>query len=392
MMSCEDLFQLENAFALLVNPETTPGKADPVQSMASAASSMFRSWERSLLSNASEQSLKRYFSLHLECVAHLLQILDTVYKDPSSNSLRHVHYTETSQILLSIIDELLKRHRGYFNCRIQAPNIWQEKWIGSHTDLLDSVINSEFRTLAGANLSEILYVYCSDLLSSTISYHNLFHSFIYTLNLLQALQSLHTSGRLNPESLAEKLLYLDFNYLPYAVGLQDQMLHKAGELRDKTEQLAYFEQQKRLVSLQQNTDGLKCQTRWPSLSTMLGGWLDEQINKLESKLFQEEINLPVAGKKVLLQLPVAQIAFFARLFVDGKLLNGLSLTELFDFISKNFSSKKQSVISPGSLSKEYYSPEQVTAGRVRGFLLDMVAYINRHFFPLLAAGIVLNHF
>ncbi|GAA4326250.1 hypothetical protein GCM10023149_28930 [Mucilaginibacter gynuensis] len=125
---------------------------------------------------------------------------------------------------------------------------------------------------------------------------------------------------------------------------------------------------------------------------MLGGWLDEQINKLESKLFQEEINLPVAGKKVLLQLPVAQIAFFARLFVDGKLLNGLSLTELFDFISKNFSSKKQSVISPGSLSKEYYSPEQVTAGRVRGFLLDMVAYINRHFFPLLAAGIVLNHF
>ena len=117
---------------------------------------------------------------------------------------------------------------------------------------------------------------------------------------------------------------------------------------------------------------------------MLCGWLAEEINCIEKSMMENHDLFQPPNEKLSLNLSVAHLACLTRLFFEENLFNNARLTGIFKFIACHYSTKRQTDISTGSLSKEYYSTSQVTAAVVRGILLKMVARINRNFFPVLA--------
>jgi hypothetical protein len=136
------------------------------------------------------------------------------------------------------------------------------------------------------------------------------------------------------------------------------------------------------------TPGFSMHPYWPSLSVMLGGWLTEEVAVLR------QVPQPVAPDtvesrpvKYPLNLSVAHLACLLNLFCSAKVPGNQNLTELFNFVTAHFSSKRQENISAKSLSKAYYSITQVSAANVQGLLQQMISAINRKYFPL-ASGLV----
>jgi hypothetical protein len=90
------------------------------------------------------------------------------------------------------------------------------------------------------------------------------------------------------------------------------------------------------------------------------------------------------SEKQILNLSVAQIACFIKLFYDEGIFINASITDILKFVVVHYRSKRQQQISYGSLSKEYYSISQVTAAVLKDYLSRMIAKINKHYFPVVA--------
>lgn len=179
--------------------------------------------------------------------------------------------------------------------------------------------------------------------------------------------------------LARELRRLNFNHLGFLQYLQ------TGE-RCRLAALQPAEQLKALRTLRQPT-GPKAITwcydpAWPSLACMLQSWREELIGELAGKA------QPAAApteKPVITKLPlntsVTHLACLLRLLHDEGLL-ALPLAELFKLVPQHFSTKRQAQISPGSLSKEFYTTNQFTAARTRDMLLRLAGRVTARYFPV----------
>lgn len=100
-------------------------------------------------------------------------------------------------------------------------------------------------------------------------------------------------------------------------------------------------------------------------------------------------------EKCPLNISVAYLACFLKVFCDEKLRANVSLSDMFNFVSSHFSTVRRENISAGSLSENFYSTTQVTAAKVQGIQQQMIARINQHYFPLvtwIGAGAALCFF
>jgi len=109
---------------------------------------------------------------------------------------------------------------------------------------------------------------------------------------------------------------------------------------------------------------------------MLLAWLKEEVNLLSIT------SAPgTTPSKIPLNLPVAYLACLIRVFYEEGCFRGVTLTEIFKDMAATFSTVRQPTVSAGSLSKEYYSVNQITAARVKELLQKMVVRLNQQFFP-----------
>lgn len=123
--------------------------------------------------------------------------------------------------------------------------------------------------------------------------------------------------------------------------------------------------------------------QWPAITTMFKTWLSEEAAYLSNRQ-----TTPVT-ERVGLNISVAQLACLIRYFYEAGGYATTNLTHIFKSAVTHFSAKRQAVISPGSLGNRYYNIDQKTAAEVRGLLQEMLAGINRNFFPvLLVASLV----
>jgi hypothetical protein len=218
----------------------------------------------------------------------------------------------------------------------------------------------------------------------------------FTFTSLQYIQSwLHRLSALDLEkerpeaALHSALELLDFNDLAYLNFRQSALANCALQPEEKIE---YLQSEKARLTSMPFTKGLSCRPEWPSLSTLLCGWITEELSFLVSRLQAARTGIVHQPEKYPLDLSVAHLGCLLKMICDTGLPGNRNLTRLFHFVTTHFSTKRQENISARSLSKEFYGISQVTAAKVQGLLQQMIARINQQYFPLLtglAAGAAL---
>lgn len=308
-----------------------------------ACSRVREAWAEAVFSAAGEVELRRYFSFHLKCIAEMAQ---------------RVSGEATQGELLNLVKHIAYYYPKYLDQDAPAPCCYSKKVLDELCDLQALFYKALEKLSLPSDLAGLLLDYNGMVNNAvihtfrTLDYYRLFLKKLAVPGLTEAL-------------IHEAMLEINFNHLGYFAWLRQSF---EGESNYRQLLARYAGQP---VGKEHIYD-----PAWPSINEMICGWLREAI-KLENA--PAEAAPPV---KLPLELSVSHLAFMTRLFVDEKLYGATPLTDIFKFLARNYTTKRQATISPGSLSKEFYSTDQQAAARVRGILQNMVARINRNYFPV----------
>ncbi|MDO3641249.1 hypothetical protein [Mucilaginibacter sp. L3T2-6] len=334
-------------------------------------------WERMLLSGSPDVKLKRYFTFQLRRIAQLpdtplnstlfsqadiLQLTGYLvqftlpYLD-TNVILPHAYLTNTVKSLACRKETLIQR----LNSRIKNNSL--RKSIENYLSLFDQKLLPRFSTLAA------------------LQYYARF------LEELTATQWPAGLPEYTEEWLITELVSLNFNNIRLLKAYQETVRQKLCGLNN-TDKSSLLRAERSRFSFDANIL-LVYDPEWPSTGQMFRSWIDEELTACTGNAVVKPNHSLL--EKIGLELPVPQIALFARLLFEGGIFSKITLTGLVDQISRTFSSKNQACMSPRSLSKNCYTADQVTAAHVRGHLQQMIAFIDKNFFSLIAvisAGIL----
>ncbi|OOQ59988.1 hypothetical protein [Mucilaginibacter pedocola] len=298
-------------------------------------------WQRAAFSDAGGEALQRYFRFHLIGLSELSSACAS---------------GEMQGGLIRLLSGLCRYYPVFFDHDVAAPKLFIDHIVlecaGAHAQLADSLANGPWpQSLGTCLLSYLDSVRAADSMAyGAIGYYRYF---------LETLAGVRCEKRMR-----SMLIEMNFNHLGYFASLQASW-NDSTDLRGTLANYAGQPVQSRYIY----------HPGWPSLKSMACGWLEEAV-KLSCR---PELPAP----KLPLNLSVAHLAYLARLFQEEGLLGNTPLNTIFKFLSANYTTKRQPAISPGSLSKEYYSTSQQSAARVRGLLQAMLARVNRAYFPVL---------
>jgi hypothetical protein len=314
---------------------------------------IIQTWQEVLFSDLPDHSLRRYFTCQLEGIS---KIRDTL---PAAKE------TGMAETLSELTDHLLSKYLKYIDRDLPVPDCYRKKIL---EDLLDDFLF----------VSEKM-VWCKPVVDYLAEFeapgNNLYFSFRSLDYFRLMITELAALGKDSPEDL---LVSLNFNHLGYLLYLQQGASEKLSMMGCDGERKAWLlAESARVKALPERIEAVY-HPDWPTLKTMLTAWLGEQAAPLRE-------TSPVM--KLPLNLSVAQLACWIRLFYEEDCYKETNLTAIFNFYASVYSTKKQISISSGSLSKEYYGTDQVTAAAVLDKLQKMTTRINRNFFPVwIAAG------
>ncbi|WP_428331589.1 hypothetical protein [Mucilaginibacter sp.] len=392
-MLADELYELRLLIERLDKPclDTCPGLqsrlALPGKAMLAACAQVKVAWSAAVFSAASDEQLARYFKFHLQGIRKLSDTLQHLRTGKAEMALFDAHLTSLDAMLLSLVDQLFTFHADFFEPDAIAPVSYRNRLIKALLPEIAAVKGILMHPLIDQELSDGISYYLEEMTANdgaAYSYRALF----YFENWIKALSSTRLeqlSGTLN-ERLLRLLAELEFNELAF---FNYCIRHVSAEfnLPDPGEKLTA------LCAEESLWNGIapakSCyDPEWPALTVLMKGWLSEEIAIVKNRACvfqgQKEESMPV---KLSLDLSVAHLACLVRLFVKEHLLPEENLRMTFKFLAGHCRTKRQPVISPGSLSKEYYSVSQVTAANVRDLLQRMVKRIDRDFFPVwLATG------
>lgn len=291
--------------------------------------SVILDWQRASFSEASDQTLTRYFRRQL----FELSQLDTA-------------------ATLALIDHLWQHHSNFLDTEQTAPPVYQRQLADRLAPALDSV-----RTLFRQDAMVQAYLQRLSVEASHLrfTYRELF----YFRDLVMAL------ANSRPDNAPDMLVCWNFNDLAYLAARQRELAGLADRAALEAEKLRLTALPERVMTAYDPD--------WPSLRTMLLAWLNERLALPDES--------PVAAPKLTLNLSVAQLGCFLRLAYQQGIFREENLAAILRFFATHFSAKRQAFISAGSLTKEYYATNQKTAAVVLDQLQALAGRLKRCFFP-----------
>jgi hypothetical protein len=331
-------------------------------------------WRLSRLRITDESTLCRYLNFHLEELSGLSDLYACA-ADGGHPAVR--------ALLLQLAGQLTGYLKDQVGTQIIAPRIWCEHSIAALAPLSKKLITG----MTGANLDPELHDLISNFIRDAISSANrriyTFRTLGYIRRFLEELSVCDFCGKNIEDEINERLFALEFNHLAYFYYRQHQLMGAIKKHTSLQERLTYFQGTRTSLLSKPAQLTITYDPRWPSLKTMMGEWLKEEIHQMEKQ--QLSVSNAVATRagpeKIPLGISVAYLACFVKVFLAENVMPSTNLAGTFRFISAHCRTKKQPVISPGSLSKEFYSIDQHTAARVREILKKMVSTIDHQFFP-----------
>lgn len=335
---------------------------------------ILRAWEEAVFSNSSEISLMRYFHYHLD---HIINVCTKLYSLPDS-----ARFLIQQNELLSLIDHLRKYYSNYFNESAFAPIIYHQQLVSQHSEIISLVVNNVRNGRLHPDLKACLLNWISDMSDSIGTRKYTFHSLYYFENIIGKIAEIDYTSEYAENLLLSIFTRSNFNSLSFFVYRQDTIRNSSGQFHTQEEKLNYLCRQKADILAIPEMKNIAFDPLWPSLKTMIGNWLTEEIALTEKSLRKGS---EVAVPKIPLEMSVAHMSCLIRLLYEESVFATQNLQSIFKCFAGYFQSKRQTVISPRSLSKEFYSIDQHTAARVRDLLQRMVLRINRNFFPMAVA-------
>ncbi len=333
-----------------------------------------KAWEGVIFSNSSENSLVRYFHYHLDLI---ISVSDNFYVLQDSKEFR-IQQNE----LLALIDHLQHYYLNYFNQNAFSPIIYHQRSVAQLSDIVNMVANKVENGKLNFELKACLLKWISDLSDNVGKRKYTFHSLYYFENIISKMAEIDYTSEDAENSLTSVLTCFNYNSLSFFVFRQKTIRNSSEKFQTSEEKLNFLYRQKAEISSSPEMKDIAYDPSWPSIKTMIGNWLTEEILLAEKSLSKaSEVVVP----KIPLEMSVAHLSCLIHLLYEESVFATQNLQSIFKCFASYFQSKRQAVISPGSLSKEFYSIDQHTAARVRDLLQRMVLRINRNFFPMVVA-------
>lgn len=305
-------------------------------------------WKQAAFSASPDHSVQRYFKYQLTVLAE-----------------QQMKNSEAEQQQLRLVHELLRFLPDAVQSDFSAPDCYR-KWLivqlRAPLRRLSSIIstNPEFEGV-GEFIDEMTKP------GTSIVFR--FRTLTYFERLIRVLDESV------PDLFHQKLIELNFNYLNYWSGLLRKLEGELNHLPDVESRSQYLRAEGAKLKLLPDSGFMAYHADWPSLKILLAGWIDEQLTAGCSR---QSIN----EAKLSLNISVAQLACWLRLLYEEGLFKETNLKAIFQFFADHFTTKKQSSISTGGLSKEYYTGAQVPAALAKDHLEKMLSRLIRHFFPV----------
>jgi len=341
-----------------------------------------KAWEEAVFSNSSENSLVRYFNYHLDRIISISANLSGL---PDSTK-----FLVQQNELLELIDHLRKYYSSYFNENALAPIRFHQRLVSQLSEIMCLVVHGVQRGKLNPGLKTCLLKWFDDISENIGTEKYAFRSLFYFESIVNqiALIDFHSGDAEN--LLISILTRSNYNSLSFFVFRQDTIRSSSGQFHTQEEKLDYFRRQKAETLSSPEVKNIAYDPSLPTIKTMLGDWLMEEILLAEKSLCKGR---DVVVPKIPLEMSVAHLSCLIRLLYEESVFATQNLQFIFKCFAGHYQSKRQAVISPGSLSKEFYSIDQHTAARVRDLLQRMVQRINRNFFPMAVAinAIVLSY-
>jgi hypothetical protein len=354
-----------------------------------------QAWALAVFSDAGEQTLRRYFTFHVQVITALSKRVSSW--TPHVFAYNGVEENEKWQQcvqgeLLGLLDHLREYFARYPEKDLLLPVAYGRHTAGLWREQGNLLLEMLDQVLWDNSLKESLGAYIRHMLRSDDRTRLTFDQVHYFQRFLNELLPVVAQiDAVNGDQLvSDKLLELNFNQLEVFTFQQDRirMMIKG---RLPAAQLTILKNQVLVLSNVKTWHEATYDTRLPSLQAMLTAWLHEEINSKQGKPAGVPVTDPPLNFKLTLQLSVAQLACIIKLFYRAGIYGDTPLTDIFKFTAQHFCTKRQPAMSWQSLSKEYYGLDLVNAGRVRILLKQMITYINEHFFPVMAAiGVVIG--
>lgn len=180
------------------------------------------------------------------------------------------------------------------------------------------------------------------------------------------------------------LIINDFNlpdFFLFCLELWNERISEQGGLIEQKEKL--LDLKSHLYELSVNS-GLKCPWEKHKLYNELNKFLSEKYFLVKERL---KISLHLTnddryqrrGKRVLVNLSVAQFGLFLRLLVEKGILAKEHIGELFSFFAGHFYTPNTDFISAESLQKKSSVVEHATAQKLKAILISMLNWLNTNY-------------
>ena len=328
-------------------------------------------WAFIVFSDLPIACLKRYFTYQLTSLHEALEQLQNPCQ-PQPDS--------PSAILTNQIAHLLTYFDTFTDNSLRSARAYQDRKLTGLKDQTEKVLTLVNASRIDPALKECMLPYLNQLCSCStaisLTYRQLTYAEQWITTLLTTYQE---NQQLTDGKVIQTLRQLNFNHLGF-FSFFKQQTHARFATKCNADRLKIIDEEISNCLPVTALTSLAYDPNWPTIDQLVKGWL------LEEKAMKRGLSLTTA--KLPLNLSVAQLACFLRVFFEENIFGQANLSELFKFIAGHYTTKRQQAISPGSLSKEFYSVSQVNAAVTRDFLQKMLARINKHYFPVWAAIIV----
>jgi hypothetical protein len=352
-----------------VNDRMPAAGGRPASFLEALSGEITGAWSNAVFSNTSEQVLARYFTYHARGLSVLLEQAAAPGEKAGASGL-----------LPGLAGHLYYYYRNYIDPALPVPELWLGLVLEPSRGNYRALAEFLERGVTSAAVKGCLLPYLEALFGQSPGKHISFGQLNYLEALLRRLMPL-TVSRDSGDGVISTLIACNFNHLGFFAALQQEVLLAAKGLPE-ADQLELFQRKASSLPPDGKQAAPAFDPLWPSLAVMLKAWLQEEIGLLENK---RPARLPVptdpAVKKVELGIPVTYLACLIRVFQEEGIFAGQNLSELFRLAAGSLRTRRQPVISAGSLSKEFYGTSQVTAAKVQGLLQRMITHINRLYFP-----------
>jgi len=351
-------------------PEST------IEEMDETIARVGQAWTFAVFSEVTKDALMRYFTYHCKFI---FRLLDT-------NTSKHTAAPSLlTEKVCQLLDSLHIYYGEYLEDTIDVGTVYRLHFTNDLKETCRMVSETLEKSDITLKVRRCLLRYIEEMtgkkaLPCTLRQLLYFRLLVKELFYLSS----HADSAKFHELIYEKLLDLEFNQFDVFVNHQE-LIRSSFKGKTEVAKLSVIGQYIQLYAYQAQGDTIRYDHRWPSLSQMLSDWLKEVKESIDPGTQINEKRSMATTRRLRLEFSVSHLACLLRLFAKESLFGATPLTEVFDFFSANFSTKRQDVVSVHGLSKEYYSKNQVTAAEIKAILMKMINRINLDYFPVVAA-------